>query len=133
MEFTEKTRKVIRTRAQDRCELCGTRCTDGQIHHRRPRGMGGTKNLLSRSVSNGLYVHFRCHHMIEMNRAKALENGWLIRQSDDPESEPVRLHSGWVVLNPDGSVSPSQKYQSPPQGEGESGDSIPPSSLSTSE
>ena len=133
MEFTEKARKVIRTRAQDKCELCGTRCTDGQIHHRKPRGMGGTKNQASRSISNGLYVHFRCHHMIEMNRAKALENGWLIRQSGDPELEPVRLHSGWVVLNPDGSVSPSQKYQSLPQAEGETEDSTLPSSPNTSE
>ena len=134
MEFTQKTRRLIKERAKGCCELCGTPAHEtAQIHHRRPRGMGGTKNPESRSASNGLYVHFRCHQRIELNRADALKNGWLLLQSQSLEA-PVRLHSGWVVLHEDGSVYElSDLYQLPQQPSGDPEDSTPPSSLSTSE
>lgn len=133
MQFTEKTRRLIRERAQDRCELCGTPVQDAQIHHRRPRGMGGTKNPESRSAANGMYVHLRCHQRIELNRADALRKGWLILQSGDL-SQPIRLHHGWAVLHEDGSYDAlGEKYQSPHQGSDGQEDSIPPFVPSTSE
>lgn len=118
MEFTEKTRRLIRERAKDRCELCGVSAQQGsQIHHRRPRGMGGTKNPESRSAANGLLVHFRCHQRIELNRADAIKNGWLVLQSGDL-TQPVRLHHGWVVLLPDGTYGAlDEKCQSPQRDE----------------
>lgn len=125
MQFTEKTRRLIRERAKDRCELCGTPAYEtAQIHHRKPRGMGGTKNPESRSPANGLLVHFRCHHRIEMNRADALTNGWLVRQSDDSTAVPVRLHYGMVLLKDDGSFDVlDEKYQSRSLGEDDLKDS----------
>ena len=114
--------------------MCGTPAQEtAQIHHRKPRGMGGTKNPESRSVANGLYVHFHCHSRIESNRSESLENGWLIPQSGEC-SQPIRLHYGWVVLNPDGSVSElDQRCQSPQRASGEPEDSIPLSDPNTSE
>lgn len=116
VQFTEKARKVIKERANGRCELCGVRAEEtAQIHHRKPRGMGGTKNPASRSVANGLFVHFRCHQRIELNRAEAIKNGWLVLQSGDL-SQPVLLHYGWVVLHEDGSVYElGDLYQLPQQ------------------
>jgi len=139
MRFTEKTRQVIRERAKNRCELCGTPVgMDAQIHHRKPRGMGGTKDDASRLACNGLFVHFRCHEKIERNREIALANGWLVRQSGDSQDQPVRLHYGWVLLNADGSVdflasALDEKYQSPQQASDDPEDSTLPSALSTSE
>jgi len=139
MRFTEKTRQVIRERAKGRCELCGTPVgMDAQIHHRKPRGMGGTKDSASRLACNGLFVHFRCHEKIERNREVALANGWLVRQSGDSQDQPVRLHYGWVLLNADGSVeflasALDEKYQSPQQASDDPEDSTRPCALSTSE
>ena len=139
MRFTEKTRQVIRERAKNRCELCGTPVgMDAQIHHRKPRGMGGTKDDASRLACNGLFVHFRCHEKIERNREVALANGWLVRQSGDSQDQPVRLHYGWVLLNANGSVdflasALDEKYQSPQQASDDPEDSTVPSALSTSE
>jgi 5-methylcytosine-specific restriction enzyme A len=116
VQFTEKGRQIIRERAKDKCELCGTPAAEtAQIHHRKPSGMGGTKNPTSRLVNNGLFVHFRCHQRIELNRAEALKNGWLVLQSGDL-SQPVLLHYGWVVLHEDGSVYElGDLYQLPQQ------------------
>lgn len=134
VQFTEKGRRLIVERAKGRCELCGAHAQEtAQIHHRRPRGMGGTKNPESRSVANGLYVHFRCHQRIELNRADALKNGWLVLQSGDL-SQPVLLHYGWVVLHEDGSVYElGHLYQLPQQPSVEPEDSTPPFVPSTSE
>lgn len=132
MEFTEKTKGLIRDRSKGRCELCGLPAVwPMQIHHRKPRGMGGTKNPASRSPANALYLHFRCHDRIERNRDEALGYGWLVRQSGESEQEPVLLHYGWVLLNSDGTVQllaslQGEKYQSPQQDEDDQEDSIHP-------
>jgi 5-methylcytosine-specific restriction protein A len=132
MQFTAKTRQAISERAKGRCELCGTPVgMDAQIHHRKPRGMGGTKDNASRLASNGLFVHFRCHERIERNRDEALGYGWLVRQSGESAQEPVLLHYGWVLLNPDGSVDllaslQGEKYQSPQQRSDDPEDSTHP-------
>lgn len=139
VQFTEKTKELIRDRSKGQCELCGAPAVwPMQIHHRKPRGMGGTKNPASRSPANGLYLHFRCHERIERNREEGLGYGWLVRQSGESEQEPVLLHYGWVLLNSDGTVQVvaslrGEKYQSLQQHEDESEDSTLPSSLSTSE
>lgn len=105
MKFTESTRNAIRQRAGSRCEVCGLPADLAQIHHRRPRGMGGTKRRESGGAANGLLLHPACHERIERNRAAALENGWLVSQTADPAEVPVRLWDGWALLNPAGSVT----------------------------
>lgn len=107
MKFTDKTRHLIQARAQHRCELCGTAIrTAGQIHHRKARGMGGTKNPESKSASNGLYVHLKCHAKIEQNRSIAYDNGWLVHNWDSSEDSPVLMWDGWKLLNSDGTLTP---------------------------
>jgi hypothetical protein len=139
MKFTEKTRQVIRERAANRCELCGTPVgIDAQIHHRKPRGMGGTKDPRSRSAANGLFVHFRCHERIERNREESYAFGWLVLQTQDSHETPVRLHHGWFLLNDDGSLDYlasvlDERYQLRSQPSDEPEDSTPLSVLSTSE
>ena len=105
MKFTEKTRDVIRSRAQDRCELCGVRVQGAQIHHRQARGMGGSKDAEARSAANGLYLHDRCHERIERNRTEAYEKGWLVHKWEKSEDKPVLMWDGWKLLAADGSLT----------------------------
>ena len=106
MKFTEKTRKIIRERAASRCEMCGVHCSDGQIHHRQARGMGGSRDAESRSAANGLYLHDRCHAKIESNRTDAYEKGWLVHKWEDSGEKPVLMWDGWKVLGADGTLTP---------------------------
>lgn len=105
MKFSQKVRDLIHHRANGRCEICGMPCIGGQIHHRRPRGMGGTTRQESGKASNGLYVHLKCHSNIESQRNVALRNGWLVPQTGEPADIPVVLYYGTVVLSDDGSVN----------------------------
>jgi len=105
MKFSTKTRDAIRRRANGSCEVCGVSLRIyGQIHHRRPRGMGGSKQETTGSAANGLYVHQKCHDRIERNRANALDRGWLVSQYDEPDTVPVKLWYGWRLLTADGGV-----------------------------
>lgn len=108
MKFTDKTRRLIQERANDRCEICGARALNHQIHHRRPRGMGGSKDKASGTPANGIWVHPSCHARIESNREEALSNGWLVRQGKNPAETPFRRYDRWVILNEDGSMSSPQ-------------------------
>lgn len=94
-------RNTVLTRAMGLCELCGAQASN--IHHRRPRGMGGTKaswineppNLLALCGSGTM----GCHGMIEANRATAYVNGWLLRTGSMPERTPfVDLKASWWIL-----------------------------------
>jgi 5-methylcytosine-specific restriction protein A len=104
MKFDPQTRVLIIERAKQRCEICGSPAPMGQIHHRRPRGMGGSRLPETGGAANGLYLHAGCHRIVESDRAAAFIRGWLVRQGDDPATIPVRLHSGWCVLGSDGQI-----------------------------
>ena len=106
-EFTEATRAVIRDRADHRCEICGTRMAyGGQIHHRQPRGMGGTKIKGKESAANGIYVHNSCHRMIESERERAYMLGWLVKSNMSTASQEIKLWDGWFLLTDEGARLP---------------------------
>jgi hypothetical protein len=105
MKFTEKTRQAILGRSKGKCEKCGGFVGEGgQIHHRKARGMGGTKNPESRSLANALYVHPSCHAWIESHREKSYENGWLVHSWQESTKIPVHRGHDWVTLLDDGTV-----------------------------
>lgn len=76
-----------------------------EVHHRRPRGMGGSKDWLTNTPANGILLCPDCHRFIESHREKALALGWLVPQGADPQRVPVLYHSHrWVRLTTDGTV-----------------------------
>ena len=104
MKFDKKTVATIEARAKQSCEVCGGVVGSFQIHHRRPRGMGGSKIEIVGSASNGVLVHPACHTRIESNRNEARSNGWLVYQTDNPSLIPFKTYDdNWVILNEDGS------------------------------
>lgn len=97
------------------CEARTTQCLAGptgaldrlprwrvSVHHRKPRGMGGTRRadvhglhhlmLLCGSGTTG------CHGWVERNRAAARDRGLLVPQAMDATEVPVVLWSGRRVL-----------------------------------
>jgi 5-methylcytosine-specific restriction protein A len=108
MRFTEEVKEAIIRRSGGRCEICGVSAAQYHLHHRRPRGMGGSKQLESGSAANGILIHPHCHDKVESNRSAAIENGWLVRQGHDPAYTPLLRRGQWVTLTEDGSLFPWQ-------------------------
>lgn len=107
--FSPKVRAIIEERDGYRCVRCNKSTT--QIHHRRPRGMGGTKRPETSSASNGVLLcgsgTTECHGEVENSRVLARAAGYLVSQRQDPSTVPLLIRrTGWVLLNEDGSVSP---------------------------
>lgn len=101
------TRNIVINRALMACERCGRAVAQDscQIHHRRPRGAGGSRDPLINSPANLLLVCDECHAWVEGNRTTSYEQGWLVRREHDPERSPVWLAGrGWCFLDPCGSI-----------------------------
>lgn len=99
--------ELVKLRAKGACERCGTTtAARWSVHHRRPRGMGGTKRGNVHSVSNLLFLCGSgtegCHGWVESNRAVAYESGLLLYQADNPLQVPVELRVGRVLLDDEG-------------------------------
>ncbi|NIL77656.1 hypothetical protein RhoFasB10_03805 [Rhodococcus sp. B10] len=94
--FSPQTKSVVRQRSGGLCERCGLDWAV-QDHHRRARGMGGTRRASTNAASGCLAVCLRCHNRIESARADALQHGWLVPQHKEPADVPV-LYRGQLVL-----------------------------------
>ena len=85
---TPATVELVWERDGGRCARCGAglqrsaRGTGWSLHHRRPRGMGGSRvgwvNLPPNLVLLCGSGVTGCHGWVESNRAEAIELGWLV-------------------------------------------------------
>jgi 5-methylcytosine-specific restriction protein A len=98
---------IVQERSSGCCERCGNDWAT-QLHHRRPRGMGGTKREGSNTASALLHLCQRCHAYIESHRWQALTLGWLVLQDGDPVATPVRTRHGVVMLTDDGGIEATE-------------------------
>lgn len=99
--FTAATRALICERAGGRCERCQVAPVEA-IHHRRPRGSGGSRRESTALASNGVAICNACHNWAESHREEATRKGWLVRQSWEPRDVAVFVGGRWVMLSDDG-------------------------------
>lgn len=100
-----ETRKDVLARDGGRCVGCGMAATD--VHHRIPRGSGGSSRPeIAFGMSNLISLCRNCHSWTESNRDQARENGLLVPRSAVPADIPVNFAVGTVYLTDDGSVTP---------------------------
>lgn len=108
MAFTLKVRDAIRLRASGHCERCGVSVVDrpASIHHRRPRGMGGSKSHEWETPECGVVLcgtgTTGCHGYVESHRTEAAEQGWLVPRRDPrhPRDVPVFADGVWYLVTP---------------------------------
>jgi len=93
------------------CIRCGA--AELQLHHRRPRAMGGTDREETNQPQNLVSLCLRCHTHVERHRSDAITAGWLVQQLDDPATVAclVDHESRYVYLGHDGAY-----HDSPPVG-----------------
>ena len=91
-----RTRQGVIDRDRRACRRCGDPMA--HIHHRRPRGMGGSKHdPRINAPSNLVCLCETCHRRVEAHPAESFEAGWRVRRSHDPESVPLSLLDGWEL------------------------------------
>jgi 5-methylcytosine-specific restriction protein A len=94
-------RHLVRGRDKHACARCGTACPPGtgSLHHRRPRGAGGSRSPLTNDPANLVLLcgtgTTGCHGLLESHRTTAYAAGWLLRQWQNPLTEPVYRHGAW--------------------------------------
>lgn len=103
-------RNTVKARAGMCCERCGVSVAAAwyEVHHRRPRQMGGDTRPETNLPSNLLLLCMpRCHSEVESSRQISYERGWLVHAEHNPAVQPVWLAGrGLVLLRADGSTSP---------------------------
>lgn len=105
-------RDVVRLRANGHCERCGRSTVNypASIHHRRPRGMGGTSDPGINTAENCVLLcgtgTTGCHGIVESHREIAIEEGWLLPRRDprDPADAPVFAEGAWYLVTADALV-----------------------------
>ena len=105
----QATVNAVQVRSQARCERCGkSDSLRWSLHHRKPRGMGGSRDPLINSPANVILLCGSgtegCHGWVESNREQSYELGLLVHRMDDPEEMPVTLRYGEVYLDAVGGV-----------------------------
>lgn len=110
--------KVV-ARDMSACVRCGRMVThlargrDWSMHHRRPRGAGGTSLAWVNAPANLVVLSGSgttgCHGWVEVHRAEARGMGWLISQNGKQLAEEVAIRHfllGLVYLTDEGGYRP---------------------------
>ena len=90
------------------CARCARSTWDypASVHHRRPRGMGGTRDPRSSDPRNLVSVCGSgvtgCHGWIESHRDQARAAGWLLRSLDELDSPLITPLGTRITLAADG-------------------------------
>jgi 5-methylcytosine-specific restriction protein A len=101
----QKTAQLVTSRHHGFCLRC--RCRPGsQIHHRRPRALGGSHDPLTNGPANLAWLCHICHADIESNRSEAYAFGWSVRHGlDEPYQVPLTDLAGRMFfLSEEGDV-----------------------------
>lgn len=98
------TRLGVVQRANWKCERCGTLVPQSiSVHHRTPRGMGGTRDQNINAPSNLVLLcgsgTTGCHGWIESHREAARELGWLVPRGFNSTEIPIIENTGraWLL------------------------------------
>lgn len=90
------------------CVMCGAGPYGLQVHHRKPRRMGGRKTPETNAPSNLISLCVADHAWVESRRAEALDMGLLVRETDWPPHVPLHHQAfGLIYLDDEGGWLPA--------------------------
>lgn len=108
MKVPEKVRDAVMRRDYWCCARCGRDVTSSpySVHHRKPRGAGGTQDARSIDLRNLVLLCGSgvsgCHGHIESHRAEAYETRWLLRSYYDLPQPILRPDGARLLLTAEG-------------------------------
>lgn len=98
----DRARSYVRGRDGFVCQMCGNHLGVGSIHHRKPKGMGGSalleqaSNLVTLCGSDNVTG---CHGKAHSNPRWARNHGWIVARSMEPTEIPIDMFDGWHTLD----------------------------------
>ena len=100
------TRAVVWRRDGHACVRCGETQGSLSLHHRLPRGAGGSTAPRTNGAANLILLcgsgTTGCHGWVESNRTESYDLGYLVRRGSEPAAVPVLHRTRWVQLGADG-------------------------------
>jgi 5-methylcytosine-specific restriction enzyme A len=85
----DSARKAALSRDGGKCQRCLRPAVD--VHHRKPKQMGGTGNADTNFGAANLVSLCRpCHNCIHANPAESYQQGWLVHSWQDPADVPLK-------------------------------------------
>ena len=101
----DKAKRVVYARDGGKCLRCLQEATD--VHHRKPRGMGGSSDPeLNYGLANLVSLCRHCHDRVHANPGESYELGWLVRSGLDPLEVPILVSATFTVwLTRDGDIT----------------------------
>lgn len=84
-------RRAVHDRAAGHCERCAMTTTVPHLHHRRPKGLGGSSRADRHAVSNLVQLCPTCHQQVHANPAMSAEDGWIVPRSSGLEPAEVPI------------------------------------------
>ena len=89
----DKARRLADARDGGKCLRCLAPAVD--VHHRRPKGMGGTSNsYIAFGLANLVSICRECHSWIHAHPEQGYSTGYLVHSWDDPAAIPLVLKPG---------------------------------------
>ena len=101
-------RELVAIRDGHRCARCNVSILNqpSSVHHRKPRGMGGTKDPRANDPRNLIRLcgtgTTGCHGWVESNRHEARSTGWLIQSYDGLDLPMITTTGDRIELRIDG-------------------------------
>lgn len=108
LQIPRTVRELVLHRDGHCCARCGRSTLNypSSLHHRRPRGMGGSRDERINDPRNIVRVCGSgvsgCHGEIEGNRSAAKDTGWLIPSLAHLDTPLITIHGTRIVLSADG-------------------------------
>jgi 5-methylcytosine-specific restriction protein A len=99
--FTAELKKQIFDRDDWKCVRCLGAAND--VHHRKLRGMGGSKLL--NTPSNLISLCRKCHNWTHAHPADSYNAGYLVHSWDNPETIFIITKPGLLTLREDGTFT----------------------------
>lgn len=101
-------REAVLIRDEGKCQRCGMWLANvpSSVHHRLPRKSGGRHGAAEARINAMANLVLLCgdgvrgcHGDIERDRTQAYDDGWLVRENEDPATVPVLTEWGWRHLS----------------------------------
>ena len=109
-------RASVINRGGGTCEICNKSLYSEMyvsLHHRKPRKMGGSKDVALNESSNLMMIcgsgTSGCHGYVESNRELSYENGWLVHSYENPATKPVLIRNVFMLLDNEATYIPIQR------------------------
>lgn len=94
----EYCKRVVRDRDRSKCQKCFQAGSRLDVHHRKPKQMGGSDSLTEFGLANLISLCRDCHSWVHQHPEAATMMGLLLRQGDDPEQCEITIPGGPVHL-----------------------------------